>query len=70
MKPAKLDRTARQSWLAAAGNVHLPQFLLQLRDLIPDPGGQLELELPRCRQHLVGKFLNQLGEFDASHAFA
>ena len=29
--------------------------MLEIPDLVPDPGGELELQLRRCRVHLVGE---------------
>src|SRR6185312_4569127 len=48
--------------LFQARGVHAPEFLLQIRDLVADPGGQLELEVPRGRHHLCGEVLDQVGE--------
>ena len=40
--------------------LHLPQFLLEVRDLVPEPGGQFELELRRRMAHLLVHLLDQL----------
>src|SRR5262245_16524423 len=48
--------------------VHPPQLLLQIRDLIPQPRRQFELQIPRRRQHLIRQLLHQIRQFRARHA--
>src|SRR5690606_6819374 len=44
------------------GGGHLPQLLLEVGDLVPQPGRELELELLGGRVHLVAEVLDELGE--------
>ena len=46
---------------------HLPQLLLQIRDLVAHPGGDLEVELGRRLVHLLGEFLDQIGQLGGRH---
>jgi hypothetical protein len=48
--------------LACAGLDHLAQLLLQLRDLVTQPGSELELQLGRRGVHLLGELLDEVGE--------
>src|SRR5215469_17937761 len=38
-----------------SGRLHAAKLVLQVPDLIANPGGQLELKLGRCRVHLLGE---------------
>src|SRR4051794_40478695 len=38
---------------------HLPQLLLEVADLVPEAGSELELELAGRGLHLVGQLLDQ-----------
>src|SRR5665647_1491660 len=42
--------------------LHLPQLLLQTGDLVPQPRGQLELQLPCGAVHLFRELLDQVRE--------
>ena len=53
--------------LLQAGGVHAAQFLLQVGDLVADPGRQLELQVARGGHHLRGQVLDQVGELGARH---
>ena len=44
---------------------HAAQLLLQVGDLVAEPGGQLELQLGRRPMHLVGQLLDELGQVGA-----
>src|SRR5699024_10994183 len=41
---------------------HLPQLLLQVRDLVAQPPRQLEVQVGRGLVHLLGEVLDELGE--------
>src|SRR5690348_15463950 len=42
-----------------ARGLHSPQLVLEVLDLIPDPGGHLELQLGRGGMHLIGELTDQ-----------
>ena len=52
----------RRAGQRTPGCVHPAELLLQLGDLVAQPGGQLELQLGRRRVHLVGELLDQVGQ--------
>src|SRR5580765_404353 len=52
---------------ADTGRIHTPQFLLQVGYLVPQPGGQLELEIASRGEHLVGQLLDQIGQLGPGH---
>ena len=56
------------SSIRSAGGPHAAQLLLQLADLVAQPGGELELQLGGGRVHLVGELLDQVGEVGRGHA--
>src|SRR5580704_10988011 len=41
------------------GGLHAAQFVLQFPDLVAEPRGDLELQLGRCRVHLLGQLADQ-----------
>ena len=41
--------------------LHATQLVLELADLVADPGGYLELQLRRRRVHLLGELRDQRG---------
>ena len=54
-------------WLPAAGSpdacrVHPSELLLELGDLVAEPGRELELQLGGGRPHLVVELLDQVGQ--------
>src|SRR5580693_3357799 len=53
-----------------AGRLHAPQLVLELTDLVPQPGRHLELQLGRGHVHLLGELLDQLDQVVASRATA
>src|SRR5215831_8222815 len=70
--PASTARRARRSWPQAseqpgtpaaspldAGGLHAAEFVFEVLDLIPDSGGDLELQLGRGGMHLVGELPDQ-----------
>ena len=42
-----------------SGSLHSPEFVLKVLDLVPDPGGDLELQLGGGRVHLLGQLTDQ-----------
>src|SRR4051812_35197134 len=52
---------------ADAGGVHPPQLLLELADLVPQTGRQLEVQLPRGLVHLVLELLDELRQLGTRH---
>src|SRR6185312_10991268 len=51
--------------LTDTGRVHPAQLLLQLADLVAQPGGDLELQLASRAEHLVVELLDQVGQLRA-----
>src|ERR1700759_2032074 len=51
-----------------AGGVHSAQFFLQVSDLVAEPGGKLELQVPRRGHHLLGEGFDQVGQLCSRHA--
>src|SRR4051794_2096760 len=62
------DAGANHTALADAGHVHSAQFLLEHGDLVADPRGQLELQLPSGPEHLVVEILDQRRQLGPRHA--
>src|SRR6476469_2678255 len=48
-------------------SIHPPQLLLEIRDLIPQPSRQLELQIPSGVHHLVRQLLHQIRQLRAGH---
>src|SRR5690606_21778970 len=61
-------RPPRPPASADAGGVHAAQLLLQVGDLVAEPGGELELQVAGRGEHLVGQLLDEVGQFGARHA--
>jgi hypothetical protein len=53
--------------LAETGQVHAAELLLEIGDLVAQPGSQLELQLAGRCHHLAGELLNQISELSARH---
>src|SRR5581483_11585400 len=62
LNAARAAATSRQT-----GGVHPPQLLLEVGDLVPQPRGQLELQVTRRVEHLIGELLDEIGELGAGH---
>src|SRR5215475_13716021 len=60
--------TAKAQQLADARDVHIPQLLLERRDLVPNARRELELKLASGTEHLLVQLLNQLREIGTGHA--
>ena len=54
--------------LLTIGLDHLPQLLLQIADLVAQPGRELELQIGRRRVHLIGQLLHEIGQVTRRHA--
>src|SRR5215470_6541940 len=59
---------ARSRTRSDAGRLHAAQLLLELADLVPQPGGDLELQLRRGRVHLLGELAGELQHVPAGLA--
>ena len=59
--PSQLAQRAAQAAPDAldSGSLHSPEFVLEVLDLVPDPGGDLELQLGGGRVHLLGQLTDQ-----------
>src|SRR5579875_4106310 len=53
-----------------AGRLHAPELVLEFLDLVPQPGRDLELELRRCRVHLIGELLYERRQIPARRALS
>src|SRR5690349_20631095 len=53
-KPPRPPRTGLDP-----GGLHSPEFVLEVLDLVSDPGGNLELQLRGGRVHLLGQLTDQ-----------
>ena len=51
-----------------AGRLHAPELVLEFLDLVPQPGRDLELQLRRCRVHLIGELLDERHQVAARRA--
>src|SRR5215469_4026584 len=65
-----LPRRALRRTRLDPGSLHAPKLVLQVADLIPYPGGQLELKLGRGCMHLVSQLGNQRGQVGTRRAAA
>src|SRR5215468_5996178 len=66
-----IRQLTRGAWPAPrsfhAGEVHAAQLLLQLGDLVAQPGGDLELQLAGRAQHLFVQLLDEIGQLRPRH---
>src|ERR1035441_7452542 len=55
----QLPTTRDEARPSDSGGLHAAQFVLQVLDLVADPGGDLKLQLGRGGVHLIGELLDQ-----------
>src|SRR5665647_1141105 len=68
LSPAdKLKSRAERQPASGRGGSHLPQLLLEVAELIAQPGGQLEVQVGCRLVHLDGELLDEVGKIGGGH---